>query len=1179
MSSWLKVLGILVISVFSLEGLAQSRLPISISNNVLPVTTLTDYTVRLDINSTNAPGFDFSNNGDDLIAWNFDTTSQLDFYVESVDPVTSTAVIWVRVPSVPTSPPDTQIFLDYNRVDVMTPLSDAASTFVNAGLKYHSQPHVAADPDPATSAAAHSLFDFNTVTSNPNYGCTVLSELVDDHSTIFTQNGDFGLSISGQFIVPADALYEFRLGADFGLGGELTVDGTPLEEDWGNDLWWATNFANVDVLQGDRLLTAGSHTIRALGFERCCDGRAELEYRYDSDGDGLLSDETFQNLTAGSPGLTLLAPSCPVAQVTFGTITTVPVTLAKFQSFKAGPFLKLEWETADETFNVGFNIWTLEGDQDESLRQLNDVLIRSASFDSIDVQSYQWSYYLDRESNLDRVVISSVDINGKQEFFGPFDLGEDYGEDFTPQPIDWQSVHNEFVGKMQARGFRWVNNRWRKKRFVSPDADRVQVGVKTSGVYRVTYEDLLATGVDWSNVKRADIAVSLNGKPIPRAIYAPKKRGNNKSRRLFGPGSAIDFVGIEPSGDLSIYQDERFYQIHIDPNLVQKIRSVRRNSEDPQAWHYERQELNVDNQHVIFSPLQSPWVMDLMFRIAEPVSQVYDFTLPELIEGVEAKVKIELAGIANAPLQDFDNDGALDPHHAITVLVNGQAVATEVFEGQRARNISSSIPAGVLNSGVNQVEVRVEHTGYDFDVVVVDTVALSYPVSNRSTGALRFTDDGRHAQGIVFKPQPRKGLIAYAFRADHNLIRLKPVRAKELGRNQFTVPLVAGGESRYFIGHNSDLLMPSSVAVVNGGLGIFVSDVDLLIVSHPHFIGPDLERYSQERRLQGIENQIISTADIVSQYGSDIPLHEAIQLFLRSTGDSVEYDHVLLVGGHTFDYLNKQNTQSVNFIPTFYRPIGSSRFTPSDQPFIDFDGDGYPEKSIGRWPVRSLDQVKSIVDKSLLWANGETDRGAVGHNVLLLADKKREFDFGSDLDAHFATLKSVNINSAARVYIDQVLQDPLLANASVNEVVQKRVQDEIKNGATWTFYNGHGSPNAWSYSQMLTASKVSDLENEGSPMLITSLGCYTTYYESTTHNSLALQLMFSENNAAMAIHGPSVVGGYENQRELAELIASEMKAGQSVGRAIQLGMKRLPLNYRTAINNWALLGDPSLPVQ
>ncbi len=806
-----------------------------------------------------------------------------------------------------------------------------------------------------------------------------------------------------------------------------------------------------------------------------------------------------------------------------------------------------------------------------ALQKLNRHLIRSQRFDSTDTLYYSWRINARKYSNLENVVLSSVDINGVQEFFGPFDVGETYGASFTPQPIDWQFVHAEFEKSMRQRGFRKSANRWRQSRAqydASETASQiVQVGVEHTGVYRVTYEDLLAEGVDWANVDRRQIGVTLDGKPVPRAVLKTK-------RRRFGAGSVIDFVGVAPDDSLSIYQRQRVYQIQLNSELSQPVRRIKRKPVNPVNWHYQRQEQSADNQHVIFSPLESPWVMDLIFRTSSPAKVDYHFQLPALFEGQASKLSLVLGGIANAPRQDFDGDGGLDPHHEISVLVNNHVVTTLSFEGQRKEAVKLDLPAGVLREGNNTVSVQLEVTGYGFDVAVVDSVAVSYPVGNRTDETVYFSSAPSVGDGLVMNTSERRSLMAYAYREDQNLMRMRPIRGAK--RGEYLVPFVANGDALYFVGQSADLFKPSSFTVLDPPEAINLLDTDMLVVSHPNFMGDALDEYLQERRLQGVESQLISTALIQQNYGVDVPLHIAIQRFLRAANNSIDFEHVLIVGGHTFDYLGRQNPDSLSFIPTFYTAIGSSRFTPNDQPFVDFDGDGFPEKSIGRWPVREPAQVGIIAQKSLTWANRETERQAGGHGVLLLGDQTREFNFAADLDQHVSKLSDIKLGAIDRVYVDQIAQQ---GGAGLNQRVQEMVFDGFANNKSWVFYNGHGSPNAWSFSQMLAASRVVELDNEHAPVMITSLGCYTTYYESPTHNSLALQLMFAGNNAAVAIHGPSVVGGYQNQLRLADSIAEEMKSGRSIGGSIQAGMRRLPVSASPAISNWALLGDPSLPIQ
>lgn len=1164
-------LGILLISLSTQNALAQSRLPVSVSNNVTPAVTLSNYTARVAIDAASAPGFDFSNNGDDIIVWDESTTSQLDFYVESVDAISQTAVIWVRVPSIPTSPPDTLFYVDYNRTDVLSPLSDATTTFLNTGFTYHSQPHTSAAPGPESRAAGEAEFNFDEVTANTNYGCTTLSEINADHSGVFTQNGDFALSITSQIQIPSDAQYEFRFGGDFGSGGELYIDDTTLEEGWTDDLWWATNYSNPDVLQGSLLLTAGSYTLKALGYERCCDGRAELQYRYDSDGDGSLADETFSRLTTSSPGITLLAPSCPVAQVILGSVTTVPVTLAKFSSTKIGPYIKFNWETADETFNAGFRLWALvendSSNQEQTWIQLSRKFIRSKSFDSMDVSSYTKTINTKGKS-VDKVAISSVDLAGKEEFFGPFDIGEEYGDSYTPQPINWSQVVSEYKQRMADRGFTLVNKRWKRINSLAASTEKgsALVGVNKSGLVKVSYEDLLQAGIDWQGVNVNEIAVIEGQNSIPRFIF-------RKSKGSFGPGSYIIFNGRSPNDSDAIYALERIYKLQINRSLVQKAKKISRKSNNSKTWAYKTSSISEDKQHLIFSPFESPWIMDLLFRAGSDASLEYKLHADKPLDQQLARLTLSIAGISNTPRVDFDLDGELDEHHDFVFFLNNEPIGERTFNGHIAKTISIDFPSSKLLDGDNVFKIALLANGYDFDIAAIDWLELNYP-SKEFSGYTQFEEieDNDDYDGIKIQRKRISGEIGFAFDKHHNLMKL---RLKNEGKNSFSMPFVSRGEAGYFVGLVTDIPSAVSVNKITKSEEIHLQDTDMLVIAHPSFIGDELKHYLETRRLQGVSSELISTEYVQENFGVGMPLHKAIQIFLRETSKSIDYEHVLLVGGHSYDYLNRINEDQIHFIPTFYSPIGSSRFTPTDQPFIDFDLDGYPDKTIGRWPVRDIAQLVNIIDKSEKWAEGKASRTSEGIDITLMADQQREYDFANDLDQHFLDYTNLQQRSIDRIYIDQISQS-LNGTGDLNTEIRTRVKTRLSERTSWLLYNGHGSPNAWSFSQMLSSEKVSDIDNT-SPFLITSLGCYTTYYESPSHDSLALKLLFEGSNAAFGVHGPSVVGFYENQMRLASSIARNTSENSSIGHAIKEGMRALPTNYRTSIQNWALLADPSLP--
>ncbi len=1170
----------------------EARLPISVANNT--ASPLTDYTVRIELNAVNAPGFDFTNNGDGILVVNGDETATLDFYVEEVDSVANTAVIWVRLPTVPVSPPDTEFFLDYG-LTLPTPLSDAEATFTESGFKYHTQFYDGVDPGPESRAGGEAIFNFDVV-EPPASGrsCRVLSNIETNNNAQWGANRDYALFVETFFVVTTPALYEFRFGADFGQGGELYLDDVALEADWSDDLWWATNFTNPDVLQGSRFLGAGTHTLKALGFERCCDGPLGIEFRLDTDADGSLADETFVDLDGASAAINLLAPSCPVATATIGTVTTVPVTLAKFSSFKAGPFINFRWQTADESFNAGFDLWTLQTSDsgEQELIALNRRIIGSKGFDSRSTKHYKYRFF-DRDG-INNVVISSVDLNGDNEFYGPFDIGETYGGDLESQPTDWAQVHAKFKASMLAKGYKRTHKRWRKKRSNNiGKSERVQLAVEQDGVNRVSYEDLLSAGLNWSGVKKSQIALTQDGRGLPRRIGSTSSSKRSRSN-VFGPGSYIDFVGQKAKGEASIYTTEGLYQLSLNPSLARPVRMNTNVAQTPQSWSYNEVSLNDRKVYSLTSTLETPWLMSRLFRTSSQLSQDYLLDVPEehiLQHDQASQLIVELVGLADSPAQDLDNDGLTDPDHLIEISLNGRLLKTVSFEGRAIANQTLDLPQGLLKNGKNTVNLTLRDNGYRFDVIGVEAIALRYAMEPDVAQGVDFqtpivTDS--EFDGLEFEASKRPGLIAYQYQDNGNLMRLKIRKLRDFRKRsaskkkRFSLPFSAQGDARLLLA--TSLPSPSRIELLTEPQEIGLADTDLLIISHPSFTGEVLDDYVASRKSYGVDAIVVSTDDIAENFGLDVPLPIAIKRFLIDADKRIDYQSVLLVGGHSYDYNNYLGYDNVSFIPSFYRPVYRVPHTPSDQAFVDFDGDGYPEKAIGRWPARTLDEVNRIAMKSILWADSEALRLRDGHNFVLMSDYERETPFIDGIEGYFSRLSAQNltISSTKRLYLDELKLDDTIDQSNFNSEVQAKADQAIADGATWLLYGGHGSPFSWSSANFIINRNIKDLPNGNAPVLVTSLACYTTYFESPSHDSLAHQLLFAdgvENNGAVIVQGPTMVGGYQNQLELANLIAEQSIQGVSVGDAVYKGMRALPVNYLNAIRNWALLADPTLPVQ
>lgn len=73
--------------------------------------------------------------------------------------------------------------------------------------------------------------------------------------------------------------WNFRTGVDFGYGGAVFVDGVALGFN-SHDMWWNGSYGTTNgSLQGALNLAAGNHVMKVYGFEACCDGAMQAQFK------------------------------------------------------------------------------------------------------------------------------------------------------------------------------------------------------------------------------------------------------------------------------------------------------------------------------------------------------------------------------------------------------------------------------------------------------------------------------------------------------------------------------------------------------------------------------------------------------------------------------------------------------------------------------------------------------------------------------------------------------------------------------------------------------------------------------------------------------------------------------------------------------------------------------------
>jgi len=148
-------------------------------------------------------------------------------------------------------------------------------------------------------------------------------------------------------------------------------------------------------------------------------------------------------------------------------------------------------------------------------------------------------------------------------------LGQSYGDLGDLEPIGWDAVRDELDAQMVAKGY--VKDGVRGYRKVSPTDDTLALGdqriiefkAREDGLYRITSAQLIASGIDLSNVPKGDIAViDSAGEAIVRYVWA---RGSGSgSTKTLGSNGALYFYAVAPRGAASLYSDSSVYRLVLD---------------------------------------------------------------------------------------------------------------------------------------------------------------------------------------------------------------------------------------------------------------------------------------------------------------------------------------------------------------------------------------------------------------------------------------------------------------------------------------------------------------------------------------------------------------------------------------------------------------------------------------
>ncbi len=704
--------------------------------------------------------------------------------------------------------------------------------------------------------------------------------------------------------------------------------------------------------------------------------------------------------------------------------------------------------------------------------------------------------------------------------------------------VDWSAIRAE------QDAFRAASRNRPNAKVASNEAE---IRVAATGWCRVSHEDLLAAGIDFSGADASQLALSLGADRIPLII-----RGGS----AFGPGSAIEFYGR--AVDDSLYTDTATYRLKIDRRSATRFANVGVAAALNSAYSVDvSTKVAQDREYNYSAQSEDPWASARLVRSGATSTRSTDTfeAMPAGDIGV-ATLTVSLTG-------GLDYAGNGDDHSA-RFLLNGVEIGRARFDGVLAQDFQTKIPTQSMTSGRNTLSVELANdTGFASDVVYVEGFRVDYqrrltlgeePIHftvNTSSRAQSYVVNGANGDIVVLRD--RKGVID-----------LVEGSADADGAYRFAFSSRAGDEVTIL---RRSRTSPTEIAPAAAAFDPMVGgEAQLLIVSHPSFI-EDLAPLVDARRSQGISTRVVNVEDLYRFYNAGRAEPVAIQAAVAYAKKRLKTRYLLLVGGDSFDYKNHLGLGAMSFVPTHYVTTNPLvRFAPSDAMYGDVDLDGDLDIAVGRLPARNHAELNAMIAKSLDYA-----ATPFAGKSLFVSDRA---DAGYSFRNASLTMQQQLGSEWAPSRLD--LDDYATSNIAT---ARTDLVTALRSGQALVSFYGHGFPTAWGSSALLSSRDVVNL-TDAPPTVLVQFGCWGTYFVDPRYNALSSALLASPGGVAAMI-GQSGLSFTYSDVELARRLLpklSQMRIGDALV-ATSNELAAAGAGFLDVTVGTQLMGDPTLQLR
>ncbi len=675
----------------------------------------------------------------------------------------------------------------------------------------------------------------------------------------------------------------------------------------------------------------------------------------------------------------------------------------------------------------------------------------------------------------------------------------------------------------------------------------IKVMIEEDGVYVLSQADLLAAGLDLTGVDTRRIRLSNQGRDVPILVSGE------------GAELAIIFRG---RGNTGPYSRQNVYWLDLADDAGQRMaeRSASGTScGAPAASFLDTVRAEENLLYIGQVPAgEDHWYWQ---KLTAPATALLQVDLPDPAPG-DGTLRLGMLG--------YTSD-EVNPDHHVGILFNECPLGEVEWDGQQPHMAEVSVPQSCLREGQNLLQLdALADTGARVDVVLVDWLEVDYQrrfVAREDS--LEFSGQGGSYVVMGFGSEP-----VWLFDVSDPLEPALVANATVEGETSpYTLSLCEDeqAERRYLAVGQGALRRPEGLASARDSVDLRSPDrqADYVVITHELFEDA-VQPLVEWRRDQGLSVQVVTITEVYDQFSYGLVDPAAIRNLLRYAQNEWAKpapQYVLLVGEASYDYRDYQDGPNKSLLPTYLVETAFSGQTVSDNWFVCLDEDDIlPDMAIGRLPVSTVDEARTVVGKIIAYEQGAPP-GDWQDRILLVADgADDDFAAQSDLLAAESVPPGYEVS---RVYAGSVA-DP-----------QSAVEKELSAGSLIVNYAGHGSIDTWAKDRLFSSEQISSLGNDGRQPLVILMSCLLGFFGHPERDAMAEDLLLAEDGGAVAVFASSSLTLSSDQGPLDRALVRALLTGEAptVGQAILEAKRSLSLEtqpQRDVLETFTLLGDPAL---